>query len=211
MNWSRDEDPIERESRRSAIVRRLISHGVRTKIITRLAGVSKSKQATLRRRLMVNYKARRRGPAKSSLELFLGSPKARAEAAALAAFFPQMKPAWTRSATLPGGDIPGRDLDAYVNELGARYSGIDRAYLIALVRRHGTRAVRILGNAATTANLGACFGHTLYAAEVDYLMTHEWAAEPDDVLWRRTKCGLHLSAAQRDAVAAYVRTRCRGP
>jgi hypothetical protein len=87
MNWSEDDDPIERESRRSAIVRRLISHGVRTKIITRLAGVSKSRQATLRRRLMVNYKARRRGPAKSSLELFLGSPKARAEAAALAAFF----------------------------------------------------------------------------------------------------------------------------
>jgi len=87
MNSSRTDDPIERESRRSAIVRRLISHGVRTKLITRLTGVTKSRQATLRRRLMVQTKARRRGPTKSSLELFLGSPKARAEAAALAALF----------------------------------------------------------------------------------------------------------------------------
>ena len=87
MNWSSNDDPILRESRRSAIVRRLISHGVRTKLITRLTGVTRSRQATLRRRLMVRDQARRRGPTKSSLELFLGTPKARAEAAALASLF----------------------------------------------------------------------------------------------------------------------------
>jgi len=87
MNWSSNDDPISRESRRSAIVRRLISHGVRTKLITRLTGVTRSRQATLRRRLMVRGNARRRGPTKSSLELFLGTPKARAEAAALASLF----------------------------------------------------------------------------------------------------------------------------
>ena len=36
---------------------------------------------------MVRDQARRRGPTKSSLELFLGTPKARAEAAALASLF----------------------------------------------------------------------------------------------------------------------------
>lgn len=85
INWSSDDDPIMRENRRAAIVRRQISHGVRTKVITRLTGVTRNRQATLRRRLMVRDKARRRGPTKSSLELFLGSHKARAEAAALVA------------------------------------------------------------------------------------------------------------------------------
>jgi hypothetical protein len=83
MNYSKDDDPIMREWRRSAIVRRLLSHGVRTKLITRLTGVSRNRQATLRRRFLVRDKSRRRGPTKSSLELFLGTPKARSEAAAL--------------------------------------------------------------------------------------------------------------------------------
>src|SRR5258708_27345920 len=86
MNPNLD-DPILRENRRSELVRRLISHGVRTKVITRLTGVTRNRQATLRRRLMVRDKSRRRGPTKSSLELFLGSSRARAEGAALVSFF----------------------------------------------------------------------------------------------------------------------------
>ena len=54
-------------------------------------------------------------------------------------------------------------------------------------------------------DLGTFFGHTLYAAEIDYLVAHEWARSADDVLWRRTKCGLHLTLDQRNAVAAYLR------
>lgn len=81
------DDPILRENRRSELVRRLISHGVRTKVIAGLTGVTRNRQATLRRRLMVRDKSRRRGPTKSSLELFLGSPRARAEGAALVSFF----------------------------------------------------------------------------------------------------------------------------
>jgi glycerol-3-phosphate dehydrogenase len=34
-------------------------------------------------------------------------------------------------------------------------------------------------------------------------MAEEWAQSADDVLWRRTKCGLPMTAAQRQAVAAY--------
>jgi glycerol-3-phosphate dehydrogenase len=79
--------------------------------------------------------------------------------------------------------------------------------LAALARRHGTRTPGILGDARTPADLGAHFGHTLYAAEVDYLIAQEWAIDTDDVLWRRTKCGLHLTAAQTAAVAAHLRAR----
>jgi hypothetical protein len=78
------DDAILRENRRTELARRLISHGVRTKIISRLTDLTRNRLATLRRRLMVPDKTRRRGPARSSLDVFLSSPRARAEGAALA-------------------------------------------------------------------------------------------------------------------------------
>ena len=125
--------------------------------------------------------------------------------AELKAFFPQMKGEWTREEPLPGGDMPRGNLTAYERELATRYPALSSEYRAALVRRHGTRTPRVLGQAKTAADLGTHFGHTLYAAEVDYLVAVEWARSAEDVLWRRTKCGLHLSAGQRDAVAAYLR------
>ena len=44
------------------------------------------------------------------------------------------------------------------------------------------------------ADLGRHFGGCLYETEVRYLMRDEWAVEPDDVLWRRTKEGVHKTA-----------------
>ena len=41
----------------------------------------------------------------------------------------------------------------------------------------------------------------MFEAELRYLHEHEWARSADDVLWRRTKRGLHLGAEQRAAVA----------
>jgi glycerol-3-phosphate dehydrogenase len=74
----------------------------------------------------------------------------------------------------------------------------------ALLGRHGTNAYRVLGAAASLGDLGAHFGGSLYAAEVDYLLREEWAQTGDDVLWRRTKCGLHLTSTQRQTVDRYV-------
>lgn len=96
------EDPILRESRRSELVRRLLSHRVRTETITRLTGLSRNRQATVRRRLMVPDKARRRGPAKSPLGVFLRSPLTRTEAAALASICALFEiPIRPNSAALP--------------------------------------------------------------------------------------------------------------
>ncbi|MEP6998268.1 MAG: glycerol-3-phosphate dehydrogenase [Betaproteobacteria bacterium] len=122
-------------------------------------------------------------------------------------FFPQMQAAWTDRQALPGGDFPAGGVAAYRCTLFARYPGLSPDLLSALTRRHGTRISRVLADARAPADLGAHFGDTLYAAEIDYLVAHEWAVEADDVLWRRTKCGLHLSAGQRDAVAGYLRSR----
>ena len=120
-------------------------------------------------------------------------------------FFPQMKGDWTRAGPLPGGDMPRGGLVAFERDLAGRYPALPAALRGALVRRHGTRTPRILGEAKTAGDLGTFFGHTLYAAEIDYLVAHEWARSADDVLWRRTKCGLHLTVGQRNAVAAYLR------
>jgi len=129
---------------------------------------------------------------------------AEAALAELKAFFPQMKNEWTRNAPLPGGDLPGGKLSELERELAARYPALPSGLRAALARRHGARAPRILGDAKTPADLGTHFGDTLYAAEVDHLVAVEWARSAEDVLWRRTKCGLHLSREQCDAVGAYL-------
>jgi len=127
--------------------------------------------------------------------------------AELAPYLPAMQPAWTRTAPLPGGDLPGRDRSAWFAELCRRFPKLPAPLLRALANRHGTRALRVLGDARTMADLGRDFGAELTAREIDYLMAEEWAVTADDVLWRRTKCGLPMTAAQRAAVADYIAGR----
>jgi glycerol-3-phosphate dehydrogenase len=55
-----------------------------------------------------------------------------------------------------------------------------------------------------TADLGEAFGGGLYERELAYLAEREWARDPEDVLWRRTKCGLHMTAAERERVAEWM-------
>jgi glycerol-3-phosphate dehydrogenase len=64
----------------------------------------------------------------------------------------------------------------------------------------------VLGDAKEKADLGPSFGPELTAAEVRYLMTKEWARFPDDILWRRSKLGLTMPVADRDALAAFMAT-----
>jgi glycerol-3-phosphate dehydrogenase len=134
---------------------------------------------------------------------------AEAALAQLAPYFPGMKPSWTEGAPLPGGDLPrGRspngDRMAFFAGLCRRYPDLSADFLRGIARRHGTRTLRILGEAKTMADLGQDFGAGLTAREIDYLIAEEWARTADDVLWRRTKCGLPMTPAQRDSVAVYV-------
>ncbi|MFQ6024013.1 MAG: glycerol-3-phosphate dehydrogenase, partial [Acidiferrobacterales bacterium] len=119
-------------------------------------------------------------------------------------FFPDMKPAWTASTPLPGGDIPHGDFDAFVRQLGQDYPQLPQFLLEALSRRHGTRCIEILRGAHVVDALGQHFGAGLYAREVDYLIDHEWARTAEDVLWRRTKIGLHMTDEERASVVEYV-------
>ncbi len=53
-------------------------------------------------------------------------------------------------------------------------------------------------------SLGPTFGPELTGTEVRYLMAHEWARFPEDILWRRSKLGLTMPAADREALAAFM-------
>ena len=118
----------------------------------------------------------------------------------LARWIPAQRP-WTHAEPLPGGDFGGRDFAAVLGEFRSRYAGLDPHWLARLLRRHGTLAMKILDDAKGDADLGEDFGGGLYERELAYLIESEWAQTADDVLWRRTKCGLHMSAAQRRRVA----------
>ncbi|HYC03987.1 MAG TPA: glycerol-3-phosphate dehydrogenase [Azospirillaceae bacterium] len=109
---------------------------------------------------------------------------------------------WTATVPLPGGDIEDADFDRFLTDLGRRFPWAPAEALRRLARAYGTRVEAILGKATRWQDLGRDFGAGLTEAELDYLRAEEWARTADDVLWRRSKLGLHLDAGQRDAVRA---------
>jgi glycerol-3-phosphate dehydrogenase len=124
--------------------------------------------------------------------------------AELAPFFPDAGKAWTAGATLPGGDMPGGDFDRYVDTLGATYPAMPSDLLRRLARAYGTCTDALLGDARVPADLGEDFGAGLHAREVDYLRTCEWARTAEDILFRRSKLGLHVPARAAELIDAYL-------
>jgi glycerol-3-phosphate dehydrogenase len=122
--------------------------------------------------------------------------------ARLRPYFPEMTGVWTAGASLPGGDLGEGGIEAYRLNLARRRPGLDAAMLARLARLYGTRADALLGDAQTAADLGVALGGGLTEREVDFLKAHEWAQVPEDVLWRRTKAGLHMTAEEREQTAA---------
>ncbi|MHA7875409.1 glycerol-3-phosphate dehydrogenase [Roseivivax sp.] len=119
----------------------------------------------------------------------------------LAHVFPKMGGDWTHDAPLPGGDMAGADYDLFRERLKADYPWMPRELRQHYGRLYGTRTALIAGGATGLEGLGRHFGGQLYEAEARYLMAHEWARRPEDVLWRRTKHRLDLSAAEQAAFA----------
>jgi len=121
-------------------------------------------------------------------------------------FFPTMSGEWTGAVPLPGGDIPRRDLDAFVAEAERRWPFLDRRTARRLARAYGTRMERFLGNAQTADGLGHAFGCGFSEAELAYLVREEWARTAEDILWRRSKLGLHLPRPAMDEISAALET-----
>jgi glycerol-3-phosphate dehydrogenase len=121
----------------------------------------------------------------------------------LRAWLPASK-SWTSTEPLPGGDFGA--FDQLLAELGGRYPRLSAELLARLARRHGRLAAQLLGAARSEADLGQCFGGGLYECEARWCIAHEWARTAEDVLWRRTKCGLHMSEVQRQRFDEWMRS-----
>jgi glycerol-3-phosphate dehydrogenase len=117
-------------------------------------------------------------------------------------FFPQMPGAWTGAAPLPGGDISGADIDAFETAFVRDHPWLAPDIARRYARAYGDRVEIVLDGARGLADLGRHFGAGLYQREVEYLIDHEWAETVEDILWRRTKIGLHIAP---DGVAALER------
>jgi glycerol-3-phosphate dehydrogenase len=121
----------------------------------------------------------------------------------LAPFFRKAIGSWTARATLPGGDIPDLDLEGYSARLVEAHKALPPELLARLTSTYGTRAQRLLDGVRSVADLGEHFGGGLYAREVDYLIANEWARTAEDVLFRRTKLGLHVDPQAVERLSAY--------
>ena len=125
----------------------------------------------------------------------------------LAPFFPNLPKSWTATVPLPGGNFPWDGQPALREALRAKYGFLPDRTIARLVRSYGTLAPEMLGDAKSEADLGRDFGAGLTEREVDWLIQTEWARRPDDILWRRSKLGLHMSAAERAAFADWFDSR----
>ncbi|MEP1229744.1 MAG: glycerol-3-phosphate dehydrogenase [Litorimonas sp.] len=117
----------------------------------------------------------------------------------LQGFYGYDKKGWTETAGLPGGDILNADFDSFYAEMRTRYKGLDKTLLRRLCHAYGTRVTLVLGNGDTTPELGQDFGAGLHELEANYLINHEWATSADDIMWRRSKLGVHMSEAEKTA------------
>jgi glycerol-3-phosphate dehydrogenase len=109
-------------------------------------------------------------------------------------------PGWTDKACLPGGDLFGRqpsargvrEFEAWTRTRQQQYAALPPALVSRYARAYGTRLGAMLGHCRSRADLGEEIVPGLFEVEADWLVRQEWAQTADDMLWRRTKLGLHL-------------------
>jgi len=125
----------------------------------------------------------------------------------------ERRPPWTVSAHLPGGDLsawigaPGRpdqDFERFVQAVLQRHGWLPPALARRLARAYGSRIDRVLGEAVSLSDLGEEIAPGLYEAELRHLVADEWARSAEDVLWRRSKLGLHLAPGAAAGVERWL-------
>ncbi|WP_138464615.1 glycerol-3-phosphate dehydrogenase [Poseidonocella sp. HB161398] len=118
--------------------------------------------------------------------------------------FPAMTGPWTETAPLPGGDLPDADFAAWFEGFRARHAWLPEPLARHYARCYGTRAEQMLDGAGAMADLGRHFGGLFYAREAEWLRATEWAVTAEDMLVRRTKHYLSMTAAEQAAVGDWL-------
>ena len=120
-------------------------------------------------------------------------------------FFPDMKGSWTSNAALPGGEFDVSEYETKISALLNDFSYLDPMWARRLITMYGTRAWTILDQSVKREDLGQDFGATLTEREVHFLINEEWATSLEDILWRRSKLGLHMSAVEKENLGKAVK------
>lgn len=108
-------------------------------------------------------------------------------------------PSWTGKSALPGGDFA--DFNNYLLQFKQRHPMLSADLAYRLVRAYGTRADRFAGP-----DMGEDFGGGITEAEVLYLARHEWVRTAEDILWRRSRMGLHVPPGTAQRLDDYLRS-----
>ena len=110
--------------------------------------------------------------------------------------------AWTATAALPGGDLGPGGLTGFEAEAARQHPWLPRPMVARLVRTYGSELDAMLGGATAMGDLGVPLGAGLTERELDWMIREEWARSAEDVLWRRSKLGLHMTTTERERLAA---------
>jgi glycerol-3-phosphate dehydrogenase len=121
-------------------------------------------------------------------------------------YFPQMGQPWTAQAKLPGGDFPYAETEQRISEFAARYAFLGPQNGRRIFRAYGTKAQQMMEGVRAPQDMGEMFG-PLSSREVEYLIAQEFVQEADDILWRRSKLGLHMNEAEQKALRSYMLAR----
>ncbi len=124
----------------------------------------------------------------------------------LAPFFPDMSGKWTAHAALPGGDFPVEGVEELRHAVMEKYCFLTESWATRLVRSYGTDVFEIYRDARGRDDLGTEIGATLFGVEMDWLIKNEWAKTTQDIIWRRSKLGLHLSDKEVERIDVYLRS-----
>lgn len=112
--------------------------------------------------------------------------------------------AWTADSPLPGGDLPTDTFAAYLDDLAARYPWLAEGTRLRLAHAYGSRTEQVLAGANGPQDLGPPIVGDLTPAEVRYLCNEEFARTAEDILWRRSRLGLHLPVDAAPKLARWL-------
>lgn len=119
-------------------------------------------------------------------------------------FFSDIGKPWTAGVPLPGGDFSVNRVEHLIKNLMYDYPYLTQKWAQRMIRSYGTEAKDILLNSASIKDLGINFGATLTEQEVVWLMDNEFAQSTDDIIWRRSRLGLHMSAEDIEVLDRWI-------
>nr|WP_232062053.1 glycerol-3-phosphate dehydrogenase [Variovorax sp. PBS-H4] len=132
----------------------------------------------------------------------------------------ESRPAWTEGAFLAGGDLsgwigaatrPDEDFERFVTAVRAKHPWLDGTLARRLARAYGDRIAAVIVDAQSMNDMGEAVAPGLHERELRYLQDEEWACSGEDVLWRRSKLGLHYTPEERERVGAWMQQQASTP